>query len=202
VGPLLPFKPEEIGSQEELKKQFGFNPDEPLVYASVSGPYHERWWLGSKLLKLFSNPPEGFQVALSLGGYGDFEGGGGKVKVYSWLPDRFKMLKACDLVLSRSSHGTITQALAYGKPLLLIPTQEQTEQIFNARKAVRLGVAKALDPRYLSKEKLHSLIVEMLGDEACKRRAERIGREAGKLRGVEAVVEEALSLLGLHPNLP
>jgi len=196
VGTILPVKPESLPSQAELKAEFGFNPEEPLVYAAVSGPAYERWWLGVKLYRAFSNPPEGFQVALSLGRR--LEGARrekGKIKVYSWLPDRFKMLKACDLVVGRSGHGTVTQALAYGKPMVLIPTQEQTEQIFNARTALRLGVAKALDPRYLSRETLQPLISEVLQNREYRRRAEKIMEEAGKLPGVEAIVEEILSLL-------
>lgn len=195
VGPFLPVRPENLPNQEQLKEEFGFNPEEPLVYAVVSGPPHERWWLGMKFLKAFHNPGS-FQVALSLARRkGTLEEGKGKVKVYSWLPDRFKMLKACDLVVGRSSHGTVTQALAFGKPLLLIPTQEQTEQIFNARTVVRLGVAKALDPRFLSRERLQPLLEELLEKPEYRRRAEEFKREAGKLPGVKAVAREILKFL-------
>jgi UDP:flavonoid glycosyltransferase YjiC (YdhE family) len=196
VGPLLPVRPESFPSQEELKAELGFSPQEPLVYAAVSGPAYERWWLGVRLLKAFSNPPGNFQVALSLGRrLEDFRQEKDKIKVYSWLPNRFKMLKACDLVVSRSGHGTITQALAYGKPMVLIPTQEQTEQIFNAKTAMGLGVAKALDPRYLSRETLQPLISEILQCEEYGRKAEKIMAEAKRLPGFEGIVGEILSLL-------
>ncbi|MHC1585978.1 MAG: glycosyltransferase, partial [Candidatus Hecatellaceae archaeon] len=197
VGPFLPVRPEELPSQEQLKVELGFNPEEPLIYISASGPTYERWWLSKIFMKIFSNPPRGYHAVLSLGrreleGFTRrFEG----LTVYGWIKHRFKMLKACDVLVGRSSHGTVTQALAYGKPLLLLPTQEQTEQLGNARTAVKLGVAKALDPRYLSKETFFPMLEEILSQKSFKAKAERMSRLAAKLGGAGEVVEEILSFL-------
>ncbi|RLI27591.1 MAG: hypothetical protein DRO46_05270, partial [Candidatus Hecatellales archaeon] len=196
VGPFIRVKPEMLPSQEALKEELGFNPSEPLVYAAASGPTYERWWLGRRLEKILSKA-SGFQAVLTLGRR-DLEGYArrrNKLTVYGWIKDRFKFLKACDLLVGRSSHGAVTQALAYGKPLLLIPTQEQTEQIGNARTAVSLGVAEALDPRYLSEETLLPLIEKILNNETYRLRAERVKASAQNLKGAEKVAEDILELL-------
>ena len=89
----------------------------------------------------------------------------GNLMVRNWLPNRFEYLKACDLVISRAGLGTLTEAISYGKPLVLIPTPSQTEQYNNARRATQLGVAKLLDQRSLNRKALQSTInAVMAGD--------------------------------------
>jgi UDP:flavonoid glycosyltransferase YjiC (YdhE family) len=199
VGPILPVKPESLPGQKEIKAKLGLKVKEPLVYASASGPTNERLWLGGKLLKIFSNMDGNYnyQVIISLGrkNMESFVEHNGKLRVYGWIPNRFEVLKACDLLVARSAHGTITQALTYGKPMLLIPTQEQTEQIHNARTAIRLGVAKAIDQRWLSKSHIQPLIRELLENKSYKMKAEKMAKYARKFNGIKTAVKKILSYL-------
>jgi uncharacterized protein (TIGR00661 family) len=84
------------------------------------------------------------------------------VLIYPWITNRFEHLKACDLVISRAGLGTLSQALCYGKPLLLVPTPSQTEQRNNAQRARELGVAKILDQREIDYPHVYAAITEML----------------------------------------
>ncbi|OYT54465.1 MAG: hypothetical protein B6U77_02770 [Candidatus Hecatellales archaeon ex4484_218] len=178
VGPILPVKPENLPNQEILRKKFGFD-SRPLIYVAVSGPKWERFWLGKKLLKYFSGFPEKYQIIVSLGiRENPNVWRRGNLTVYGWLKERFEVLKACDLVVGRGGHTTLTQTLAYGKPMLLIPTPEQTEQIYNAKSAVKLGVAKVLDQRKLSKDLLLSKIKEIFNDKKYWKNAEKLRKIA------------------------
>jgi len=116
--------------------------------------------------------------------------------VYKWIPDKFELLKACDLVIGRGSHNTMMQALAYGKPMLLIPAQEQTEQINNARTAVEMGVAEAVNQRKMSRELLLSKIKRIFSLESYRNRAEEFRKTASRsdaLKTIVSIVEEYTS---------
>jgi UDP:flavonoid glycosyltransferase YjiC (YdhE family) len=60
---------------------------------------------------------------------------------YGWCTLAQHYFRGCDLVVSRAGHGTIAQAISNSKPSLLVPIPRQTEQVGNARKAEKLGVA-------------------------------------------------------------
>ncbi len=190
VGPILPVRPENLPKKEVLRKKFGFD-NRPLVYAATSGPHWERTWLGKKFIKFFSGFPEKYQVVISLGLRGNpfINFKKNNLTVYGWVSERFELLKACDLVVCRGGHTTLTQALAYGKPMVLIPTQEQTEQIYNAKTAVKLGVAKVIDQRWLSKEILLSTIEEMFNDETYWKKAEKIMKISSKFNAIETTTQ-------------
>jgi len=197
VGPILPVRPDELPSADELREKMGLD-SRPLIYGAVSGPKHERKWLGEKLIRFLSDLPKEYQAVLSLGINGD---GAkplrkGSLTVYKWIPDRFELLKACDLVIGRGSHNTMMQALAYGKPMLLIPAQEQTEQINNARTAVEMGVAEAVNQRKMTRELLLSKIKRIFSLESYRNRAEEFRKTASRsdaLKTIVSIVEEYTS---------
>ncbi|MEM4713184.1 MAG: glycosyltransferase, partial [Candidatus Bathyarchaeia archaeon] len=66
------------------------------------------------------------------------------------------------LVISRAGHGTITQCMCYGKPMILVPTPNHTEQINNAVQAKKLGVAKVIQQENLSLNKLLKTVEQTL----------------------------------------
>jgi len=194
VGPILSVRPDELPSADELREKMGLD-SRPLIYGAVSGPKHERHWLGEKLTHFLSDLPKEYQAVLSLGINGDGTKPlrKGSLTVYKWIPDRFELMKACDLVIGRGSHNTMMQALAYGKPMLLIPAQEQTEQINNARTAVEMGVAEAVNQRKMSKELLLSKIKRIFTLENYRNRAEEFRKTASKsdaLKTIVSIIEE------------
>lgn len=190
VGPILPVKPETLPEKESLKYQLGFD-GRPLIYVPVSGPKWERWWLGRKMVELFSNFSEDYQVVISLGDSNNANlcNKKGNVAVYTWISNRFELLKACDLVIGRGGHTTVTQTLAYGKPMILIPTQEQTEQVYNAKTASEIGVAKMLDQRYLSKKLITATIEEIFSNHRYTEKAEKIMGFASKLDAINTIIK-------------
>jgi uncharacterized protein (TIGR00661 family) len=166
VGPILPVKPETLPEARKIREKLGIE-GHNLILVSISGSAAEKRLIIPLLKKLLRKLPGNNQILMSLGrpnttdaAYND-----GNLTVWNWLPNRFEYLKACDLVISRAGLGTLTEAISYGKPLILIPTPSQTEQHNNARRATQLGVAKILDQRDLNLKSLHSTINDvMTGD--------------------------------------
>ena len=183
-----------VGRQLEAEDRF-------LIYASISGPRRERLPLIEVLTKIFEDFPDEFRIVMSMG----MVGGGSKpmrrgpLTLIPWIEDRFRYLKACDLVVSRAGHETILQSICYGKPQILIPTPGHTEQYANARRARELGVAEVLEQFQLSTDRLLHLIRGMLRDEAYLERLGEMSTLAELGGGVERAVEAVEELLS-HPT--
>lgn len=141
IGPILQLNHRASGQEEEFKKQLGFPPSKTLVYAAVSGPKVERRFLARLLMRELPKLPHEYEIVISLG-----EPQGSRIPVrkdnlteYGWIDDQLSILKASDVLVCRAGHGTITKAIALGKPLVLIPIPDHTEQYGNAKRVQALG---------------------------------------------------------------
>jgi uncharacterized protein (TIGR00661 family) len=189
IGPILPIKPRELPDRDAIRKKLGLD-DEYLILAPISGPSQEKKYFSSLLRRILKKLPDKYRVIMSLGLPKSSERPiqEENVLVYDWLPNRFEILKACDLVISRAGLGTITHAICYGKPLILIPTPSQTEQVGNAKRVVELGLAKIIDQRALNYHDLISTLQEIfLGSYVD--RARQIQRDTVKYDAVKTLVE-------------
>ena len=187
VGPILRGRPWSLEAQE--------NPgNEVRVFAPISGPSSERIPLVRLLLRLFKNFPKRFKIVVSMGcpdGSGVFIRRE-NLTVYRWVEDRLEMMRRCDVVVSRAGHGTIMEAVSCGKPMVLIPTPGHSEQSGNARRAVEIGFAEALEQYDLTAERLLEKVERVVGDESYRRRAEELQELAKKLGGRDRVVKEVV----------
>jgi len=104
-------------------------------------------------------------------------------------------MKWCDVVVSRAGHGTIMEAVSCGKPMVLIPTPGHSEQYGNARRAVEIGFAEAVEQYDLTAERLVEKVETVLNEESYRRKAEELQAEARRLGGGERVVQEIMSSL-------
>ena len=191
IGPILSVRPDELPSQGEIRRELGLNEDKPLIYAPISGPTKERAYFTGILRQIFKEIPGDYQIVMSLG-YPNTSTEpvrNGNLTVYKWIPNRFEYLKACDLVIARAGHGTLTQSICYGKPLILVPTPSHTEQLNNAKRAVELGIAQMIEQKELNKERLLKTIQKTLGNTQFRERVEQIQREVLKLNGVTVAVK-------------
>jgi uncharacterized protein (TIGR00661 family) len=196
IGPILSIYPQELPSRKEIRQNLGFDEDDPLIFVPISGPVKERSFLIGILRKIFLNFPKDYQIVMSLG-YPNTSTNPikkGNLTIFKWVPHRFEMLKACDLVIARAGHGTLLQSICYGKPMILIPTPSHTEQLNNAEKAVELGVAEKIDQTKLNRQMLLSKVEKILGDEVMLKRVERIQKEVLKLNGLETAVQTILQV--------
>ncbi len=191
IGPILPVRPEELPSRRKLRKKLGLSEDKPLIFAPISGPLKERAYFTEVLQKIFLEFPEGYQIVMSLGypnsSMNPFKRG--NLTIYEWVPNRFEYLKACDLVVARAGHGTLTQSICYGKPLILVPTPNHTEQLNNTKRAVELGITKAIKQEDLSKETLLVTIQGTLENGQFQERAREIQKDVLKLNAMETAIQ-------------
>ena len=191
IGPILPVHPDELPSRREIRRELGLNEDKPLIFAPISGPTKERAYFTGVLRQIFKEIPDDYQIVMSLG-YPSTSTEpirNGNLTVYKWISNRFEYLKACDLVIARAGHGTLTQSICYGKPLIIVPTPSHTEQLNNAKRAVQLGIAKMIEQKDLKKETLLATIQELLGNTHFQERVEQIQREVLELNAVETAVQ-------------
>jgi len=195
IGTILTTKPSEANGWRRVRSELGLKKNEYLIFAPISGPREERLPLIAKLTRLFEDLPEKYHVVMSLG---EVNGDStpirrGHLTVIPWITNRFDYLKACDLVISKAGHGTIMEAVSFGKPQILIPTLGHTEQYGNACRTRELGIAEAIDQDELTGEKLLSTIEEMLTQESYSANLRKI-REENRLDGVANALGEIREL--------
>jgi UDP:flavonoid glycosyltransferase YjiC (YdhE family) len=195
IGPILPVHPNSLQTEKELRKKLGLSTDKPVIFAPISGPVKEKAFLIGILRKILMEFPEDYEVIISLG-YPNADNKPmrrGNVTIYKWVPNRFEYLKACNLVIGRAGHGTITQCMSFGKPIILVPTPSHTEQLSNAQHAENLGVAKTIQQEELSKEKLLKSVQQLL-ESNIHERLEEVQKETLKYDGLKGAVETIIEM--------
>ena len=191
IGPILPVPPKDLPDKKNLRKKLGLDEDKPLIFAPISGPAKERAYLTGILRRIFSEFPKDYQIVMSLG-YPEssaepinYE----NLRVYGWVTNRFEYLKACDVVVSRVGHGTVSQTICYGKPLILIPTPSHTEQVNNARKVVELGVAEIVKQEELRKDILLMAVRHVLENSGIPERTKQLRKKIMRWDGLETAAK-------------
>jgi UDP:flavonoid glycosyltransferase YjiC (YdhE family) len=156
IGPIVSDEPRERPSGGALNGSLFFASRKPLIYAAISGPKTERTVLADLLLESLRRFPSEYEVVASRG-----EPNGssapvrdGNLTVYDWVEDQYELLKVSDVVVSRAGHGTIMKAIMLGKPMILIPVPDHTEQYGNAKRASKLGLAEIVPQREITAERL------------------------------------------------
>lgn len=84
-------------------------------------------------------------------------------------------------VIHHGGIGTLARALRNGAPMLIQPYGN--DQFFNARRAVELGVAAAVNPNRLSDVDLANVLEKKVFDPAMKQRAESLGSQISRDKG-------------------
>ena len=170
----------------QIKLHLGLDSSRPLVYAAVSGPKVEREVLARILLDSLRQLSAEYEVVLSRGKANGEVAAHSKngLVVYDWIQNQSDFIKAADVVVSRAGHGTIMKSLVYGKPMILIPIPDHTEQYSNARRARSLNVAEIIDQNKLNAETLRSAIRDILDANRHKMNAVQVGKVASTMRAV------------------
>jgi len=193
IGPILPVHPNELPSKEKLREKLNLPKNKTFIFVPISGPTTEKAFVTAALSKILLDFPPDFEIVVSYG-YASADARPTRhdnVTIYKWLPNRFEYLKACDIAIGRAGHGTITQCICYGKPMIIIPTPGHTEQLTNARQAKNLGIARIVLQEMLNKENLLKNVQQILQPKI-QHRAEEIQKEALKHDGLETVAKEIM----------
>jgi UDP:flavonoid glycosyltransferase YjiC (YdhE family) len=190
IGPILPVHSSDLPDQKELRKKLGLDETKPVIFAPISGPAKERAYFTGILKQIFSRFPDDYQIVMSLG-YPNSSVDhvtNGNLIIRGWIPNRFDYLKACDVVVSRGGHGTLSQSICYGKPIILVPTPSHTEQYNNAKKASDLGVAEIIPQEKLTKDSLLVALQKVLEQKKLQN-SEQLQKQLSKWNGLEIATQ-------------
>ena len=109
----------------------------------------------------------------------------GNVRVERYVPQG-EVLPHCDLVVSHAGSGSVTNALAHGLPMVLLPLG--ADQPLNAARCETLGVARVLDAVSATPEMVRAAASVVLKDRSFRRNAERIRDEMAALSGPDHAI--------------
>lgn len=166
------------------------------VFACVSGPATDRKYLVRLLSRVLKGVPQEWDVVLSCGdpNGSPFPRHVENLTVFDWMEEDAynELFQRADVLVSRAGHETIMKAVCAGKPIVLVPPPNHTEQGNNARRAVELGVGVALDQANLNTETLVNAVRWSLEKDA--ERALEISRAIGGQGGAPTVVHTVYHL--------
>jgi len=175
IGPLIPTRPEELPPREELRRKLGVE-DRPLIFVALSGTLYEKLNICGLLIDFFRKHRGNYYVIMSQGlpGVHEFYEVDGFIKVYSWIRNRYEVLKAADLLICHGGHTTIAEAMYYGVPMIVIPTTGHTERMGNAKSAEELGIARIVPQEKLTYKTLKEALEDVLSNPEYRSKAMKV----------------------------
>ncbi|MGD0476690.1 MAG: glycosyltransferase [Nitrososphaerales archaeon] len=163
-----------------------------LVFFQVSGPEATKKMFIDTILKSAGALSSRYKVVVSMG----YLGGSGKPRrladgtlLYDWCPIKDELFMLSDVLVSRSGHRTIGQCIDAGKPAVLVPIHNHSEQLGNADKFQRLGLGIVVPPEDLDARRLTDSVDLCMRDPKYRKNVEAIGLISKKYNGIEKCVE-------------
>lgn len=198
VGPIVPRMPDALPPAEELKKRLGFD-DRPLILAAISGTRAEKKIIAAKLQGIFAEFPDSYNIVLSRGLTDATDGSvvsqGGRLHVHNWLDDRYAYLKACDVLVTRGGHNTVSEAIYYGKPMVVIPTPAHSEHQGIAESLNKMGLGIPIQQDRLDKEALLRSIRSLTEESSFERNMRAAQTFASKFDAIESIYKTVCQIL-------
>ena len=181
-------------SEDRLQKArqvLGFD-RRPLVFFQVSGPDATKKRFIDIVLGSVGALSSRYKVVVSMG----YLGGSGEPRiisdgalVYDWCPIKDELFALSAVMVGRSGHRTIGQCIDAGKPAVLVPIHNHSEQLGNAEKFQSLGLGIAISPGNLDPERLTAAVDTCISDPTYRKNLESIRLISKRYRGVEKCAE-------------
>lgn len=181
---------------EEALSKVGLSRDKPIAFIHISGPAFTKPALLRKLLKASAQLKD-FQVVVSEGrAKGSTEVQRiDSIFYFEWCPISEQLMQLSDILLVRGGHSTLGSALLLGKPMLIIPIADHSEQFSNTYKMVKLGAALWLDPLTSNPEDVCEAMRRLYVDSTFKVRARALQEAASRYDGLSRLVEVVVQVL-------
>ncbi|MDD3754494.1 MAG: UDP-N-acetylglucosamine--N-acetylmuramyl-(pentapeptide) pyrophosphoryl-undecaprenol N-acetylglucosamine transferase [Methanobacterium sp.] len=184
-GPILKMNTNNMDSKAELRRRFGFDTSEKIVMVTVGGSQ-----FGSKLLNLVcKSAPElncdrlilvtGPQIKL------DHVESSSRIIVKKYLEDMMEWMKLSDLLVSLAGHTTCMELASLGIPSLLIPIENHPEQLKNALKMKKYGIAHVENMENLNSKNITNYINKALDDPDLKEGSANTQKIFSRYNGTE-----------------
>ena len=164
----------------------------PLVFFQISGPEATKKRFIDTVLKSAGTLSSRYKTVVSMG----YLGGSGEPRrladgtlLYEWCPIKDELFALSDVLVTRSGHRTIGQCIDAGKPAVLVPIRNHSEQLGNADKFQRLGLGITVPPQALDAERLADSIDSCIRDPKYRKNVEAVGLISKKYNGLEKCTE-------------
>ncbi len=166
IGPLFDTSGQNLLTKEEVCKKYRIPPEKPLIFAHISGPVLEKLTLAEKLVKIVRKLDKYFFVITLAEPKASNVKREKNILLMNWVENPDELYNVSDVVISRSGHGSITKALAFGKPMVLIPIRAHGEQKSNAESVAKHGAGILIDEDELDESVLESALDRILNEDA------------------------------------
>ena len=200
-------------SKAEAKRQLGLDPEKPLVvsvWGSLGASYMNEIMTAFITRAAVTGAPFSLIHSAGRNGYekmhtallekcpADLAAHGMDVRPYIY--DMPLVMDAADLVLCRAGASTLAELTCIGKPAVLIPSPNVTNnhQERNARVLERAGGAKVLLEGSFTADDLYNLVSDLLSDGAQLAQMADNMRAAGVSDAAERIADLVLELADRH----
>ncbi len=170
----------------------------PLVFIQISGPKPTKSLFIELAIQSASELSKEFNIVISKG---DPEGSHDPLKManggwlYEWCPIKDELFLISDALVTRAGHTTLSQCIIAGKPAVVVPIFNQSEQLWNAEKFAKLGLGIEIVPQEFSTEKLREALEICVQNDGLRSNVERIMRISEKYNGIERATDVIRSFL-------
>ena len=200
-------------SKAEAKRQLGLDPDRPLVvsvWGSLGASYMNEVMTAFITRAAVTDAPFALIHSAGRNGYekmhaallekcpADLAAHGIDVRPYIY--DMPLVMDAADLVLCRAGASTLAELSCIGKPAILIPSPNVTNnhQERNARVLEHVGGAKVLLEGAFTADDLYNLVSDLLADPAQLAQMAQNMKSAGVADAAERIADLVLKLADRH----
>ncbi|CAN5458246.1 glycosyltransferase [soil metagenome] len=179
------------------------------VYVSLGTVFNNKPQVFRKILEALDSPA--YQVIVSAGAaYEKLQRGPipSNALLFKSVP-QVELLARIDMFISHGGNNSINEALAAGKPIIVLPIGG--EQADNASRIIYLGVGRKVDTQRFTAEDLRTVAEELRTNSSFAERAQEISRAIGATQGavtasrcIERIARNHASLerpAGLGPTI-
>jgi len=164
----------------------------PLVFFQISGPDATKKRFFDVVLRSANALSESYKVVVSMGyleGSRDPKRLVNGALLYDWCPIKDELFILSDLIVSRSGHRTIGQCIDSGKPAVLVPIGNHSEQLGNAEKFQKLGLGLFIPQTSLGVKALVDSVDLCMQDPKYRKNSEAVRLISMKYKGIENCIE-------------
>jgi len=178
-----------VSEERKLKATAALGIDRrPLVFFQISGPDVTKKRFIDTVLSSSETLAKKYNIVISMGYAGGSEvprriASGGWI--YDWCPIKDELFELSSLVVARAGHRTIGQCIDAGKPAVLVPIHNHSEQIGNANKFRRLGLGLDIRSEKLTIQTLEEAVERCITDRSFPENAEKVRAISQRYNGIE-----------------
>jgi MGT family glycosyltransferase len=158
--------------------------DEPVVYLSLGSLASGDVELMQKLIASLADSP--YRVVVSKGPQHEELELPANMTGEEFLPQA-SILPQVDAVITHGGNNTVTESLAFGKPMVLLPVF--WDQYDNAQRMHETGLGTRLDTYGHAPEELPAAVDRLLGDAALRERLDALSRRLRSAPGTERAAD-------------